>query len=479
MASLYGAVDYVLSRTSRNYVKLKEAYSSLSAMGNLTPILMQLIGAERRSLDDRDREALGQEALLSFRINPMVYNFVNVMQNFLVGPGVEIKHNDEACREEIKAFQHENRFDVKFLQLIARYYLDGEVFPVLFINQATGDTKLREYDPAEVIEVVHDDDDYEETVGLWRKWTQRKWVADTKAWDETEEEDFIEHDQVVAPFTLRDFMVWRRPSVMTETRGFSFLTPVLHYTTQFREFIKLRLNIHRALGAYARFWTLKNLKGSGAEQEATVNTFREVLAQRGAPPPGSELVKTKDVDVETQASGITAASAGAEGDFRAVALQVATGLGIPEFMASGDASNANFASTSNVVQAFIKHAQKNQTIWLTFLVELYGRFLQAKAAAGRVTEAAAAEPITVVWPVLIPESLEDLTAFLAWAVAIEMITPETAAMISPFDIDYEAEAKKIKELADERRDNAPGAVPFTHVPPVVPPEPGDEEVPAF
>ena len=456
-----------------------EEQTQLSSLLTLAGLLQYAAG-ESRDMAETARLATGGEAYNAYRTNPMGFNYVNVMTNFLFGPGVQFSHPDDAAQAALRDFLAKVKFGRKLMELSNGYHIDGIRFPVAYANTLTGEVKLREFDPTTVKNIVTAEDDYEEITGLYREYTERVWSEDGRSYRDEQKYEFVQQDDRVGGYTVRHFFVWKRPTVGGETRGWSFLTPVLHYLVQFREFVKTRLNLNKALAAFAWKWKLYGLHGSIAQKQTAAEDFREVLTKRiGAISAGSQLVSVptgtegnaeEGFDVDAITSGVTAGNSGAHGDARTLALQCAVGMSTPEGVATGDWSNANYSSLSLSIQTFIKNIQGEQTVWGIegFLGEFFDWWLAIQRDAGLISGAAAEMSVNITWPIIIPYDLTQLKTLLEFLYDKQMITKRTALSITPFDVDFDAEQEELERDAAEekaRKEKEEAENP----PPVIPP----------
>jgi len=177
-------------------------------------------------------------------------------------------------------------------------------------------------------------------------------------------------------------------------------------------------------------------------------------------------VHNENIKWEAKSPNIGAGDA--KDDIRELGNQVGAALSMPEFMIRGDAANANYASTDVVYQAFKIVVEAQEGFWGENNVELFRWFLERKAAARRVSEEAAKEPVVVIWPDL-PEDQKAFNEMLQNALAVDGISLDTYRQYLPIPIDAAEEEEKVKKEKEERVKQA-GGLPFMH-----PPEPEEEE----
>jgi len=423
------------------------------------------LGGALRDVDTYEREEVSTNAWKIYRENPMAAAYVNNMLYFMARPGFKIYHNDPQADEEVQAFIEGDYYYDTIKEFIIRGFLDGEIFPVAFANTLTGDIRVREVDPLEVKEVITNADDYRDIEALYREYTRREYSYATQAWVPTILKEFIRRDERVEgeAYTLRTFFAWKRPTLSSATRGLSYLAPCLWDLTQYKELKRNRVNLNRARTAYVNDITV-----NGTPEE--VEAYRAQLEAEGAPGPGATRVHNDKITWDMKSPNIGAGDA--KDDVRELGLQMGAALSMPEFMIRGDAANANYASTDVVYQAF-KIVVEAQEGWHTDNnVELFRWFLERKAAARRVSEEAAREPVVVVWPDL-PEDQETFNAMLLNALAVDGISLDTFRQYLPIPIDSEAEAEKVAKEKAERIKQA-GGIPFEHPAPAEEPEEEEE-----
>ena len=419
------------------------------------------VGGALRDVDQVEREETSVNAWRIYRDNPMAAAYVNNMLYFMTRPGLKISHNDPQADEEIQAFIESDSYYDTLKEFIIRGFLDGETFPIAFANTLTGDMRVREVDPLEIKEVITSPEDYRKVEALYREYTEREYIYETKSWKTQLIKEFIKPDEQVSgeAYTVRTFFFWKRPILSSATRGLSYLTPVLWDLTQYKELKRNRINLNRARTAYV--W---DIEVTGTEQE--VDTYQAKLIAEGAPGPGAQRVHNSNIKWEAKSPNIGAGDA--KDDVRELGNQVGAGLSMPEFMIRGDSSNSNYASTDVVYQAFKIVVEAQEGGWADNNVELFRWFLERKVDARRVSEEAAREPVNVVWPDL-PEDQEAFANMLQNALAVDAISLKTYTKYLPIPVDPDDEQEQIAKEKEEAIKRG-GGMAFEH-----PEEPEEEE----
>lgn len=425
------------------------------------------LGGALRDVTAYEREETSTNAWQIYRENPMAAAFVNNMLYFMTRPGLKIYHNDAQADEEVQEFIESDEYYDTMKEFIVRGFLDGEIFPVAFANTLTGDMRVREIDPLEVKEVICNADDYRDIEALRREYTRREYSYATGTWTPKLIKEFIKPDERVEgeAYTLRTFFFWKRPTLSSAMRGLSYLTPCLWDLTQYKELKRNRINLNRARTAYV--WEVE-VEGTPDDVEA----YRARVADEGAPGPGSIRVHNANVKWEAKSPNIGAGDA--KDDVRELGNQVGAALSMPEFMIRGDASNSNYASTDTTYQSFKIVVEAQEGMWEDNNVELFRWFLERKAAARRVSEEAAREPVVVAWPDL-PEDQKTFNEMLFNAEARDAISIKTLRQYLPIPIDPDEEEEQVKKEKAEAIKQR-GGLPFEH--PVPEEEPEEVEVAA-
>jgi hypothetical protein len=439
--------------------KLKEATEQLSVFDILDPRYWQAVGSSQRDLPSDVRDTISRQTWLTYQTIPTASGFVNNILNFMVGPGFQITHPDERADKVVQEYIARDRFMALSSEVLTQYLITAEVPAQLFIDMITGDGLVRAFDPLELYDVIYDVNDNRNVLGLRRRYTRREFSFEAKAWAETSVEDDIQHDErrpdEWGAYTVRDFVFWKRPTMPSAGRGLPFLTPVLKWMTQYEKLLEARLVLNRARATYARDLDM----GPEATQETCAKRQAELDAE-GERRPGAWFVHNTNTKLTFPGPNIGAGDA--RDDLRAFVLMIVAGLGVPEFIATGDASNGNFASTTNVVQAFVKGIQKFQTDFTDGWVDpVFKRLLRAKAEARQIPAEAAEIPVNVACPEILPFELDKLGQVLQWAVALDVMSKEDALNILPWDLTRDAVKERIAAEREERMEKA-GGVPAEH-----------------
>jgi len=473
------AADAVMARSPAYRAvetKLREATEILSIYNILDPRYWYAVGSSQRDMPANVRDTISRQVWTIYQTNPTAANYVNAVSAYLIGPGFQIKHPDPDADEVVQEYIAADKFMATANVAVNQYLLTAEVPALIFVNVLTGEVKVRLVDPLEIYDVAYDPDDNQTVVALWRRYTRREAVLSAKswAWVETSVEDVITQDEKRpeewGAYTRRGFVFWKRPTIPAATRGVSFLTPALKWMTQYERIIEARVALNRARATYARDLELgAGPDGKGATQEEC-DAMQAKLNAQGESRPAAWFVHGPGAKLTFPGPNVGAGDA--KDDLRAVILMAVAGLGIPEFIGTGDASNANYASTSNVAASFVKAIQKRQFEKTTgFIQPVFDVVLNAAADARRISPEAAVTPVEVTYPQIQGDALADLTAFITAGLAQGFLDKETAADLAPFELTWDTIKARLAVERAERVKDA-GGIPDIHTVPPQPPVSG-------
>jgi hypothetical protein len=139
-------------------------------------------------------------------------------------------------------------------------------------------------------------------------------------------------------------------------------------------------------------------------------------------------------------------------DLRAVKLMSVAGSGQPEFMLTGDASNANFASTQETTLAFLKCLEDYQDLFEYFLSALFNKVFFYSQKYGEAPDTFT-DPngeeipmnslVSVTFPETKPKDIEKLGRYLQTLQLMGIASDETLASMA--GIDWQSEKIKLEK----------------------------------
>ena len=390
----------------------------------------RLTGTADRELDPGAGEALRTQAQRASLKAPHMRGYLGSLGRFVVGVGPTITPEledpvKEAAGDWWKKFKRLNKWDEALEDEIPhRTWRDGEVFNRFFKQESEGPPDDWEPDPEMVnrLEINLDDivppdvpagmtfirlippeqiRDPDGKVSHGILTSKRDvctplayvWAPDEKKREEVIPAKDIQHIKINVDQDVK--------------RGRSQLEVLLKRNKQYEDWLGYRilLNLYRS-----SIVLIKRIKGATATQ---VQALKEKYASQRRdqtrtnraqmPRPGTTVHATEGVEYEFLSPDLQAQDA--QHDGRSILLSMAAGTGLPEFMFTGDASNANFASTMVAESPAVREFQRWQDFFTPHFQDIYRRVMVNGAEAGQIkglsVDQAETMEITVTWPALL------------------------------------------------------------------------------
>jgi hypothetical protein len=422
-------------------------------------------GAGDKEFAEADLESMRKRAWYMYLFNSLAKRQVRHTTSFLLGRGVEVEAVDDKAQPVIDEFREDNDFDMFLREAVNGYQLTGEAIWLLFKNVVNGDVRVRDCDPGEIFEVVRDPEDNAIVKYLARRYIKQNFDPVERVYLAAEEvEETVEQGYYVGRHTIRDFMYLKSPSVVSRKRGISELLSHLRELKWYDQLIRAR-TIRNKMLAHIVF----DVELDTTNKETITRRKREI-DRRGVPPPGSVIVRGAKEKWSLLAASQGQAGEGAAGvDMRYLRLMAVAGSGLPEFMLTGDASNANYASTLSALDGFVRYIIEYQDIWEWHLIKLFKYVIDAKKEAGTLGKTVGNGTL-ITFPEVLTEDIKALYEALTLAQMGGWASDSTVAARAGFD--PAAEKEKIEAEKKEADEEAGGHGP------VPPPEPDEGEPPA-
>lgn len=265
---------------------------------------------------------------LAYKYNsdPIARNIANAYTFFTFGGGFTISHESEAEDYRFIEWSERNSFVNFQKKLIQEQFLFGNAPVVLYpltweegredepqpgeaipLERPTKAKEFRYIPDSRLVEILRSREDYTKVLGY--RFEGMGWVA---------------------PCDVISFSV---ETLGTSLRGSSILTPVLTELLMLHKFAEARfyLNLTRSRLPIIR----KAQSQTGAAAQAS--------ALSSLPKAGSVLRIGAGEDIQFPSLNVD--SGNAADDYRLLILRVASGVSLPEYLVSQDASNSNYAST--------------------------------------------------------------------------------------------------------------------------------------
>lgn len=334
-------------------------------------------GAESISLD-QVRE-LARRAYEAYHGNSLIHRAVDVSAHYVWGRGVNIASPQHEVQAAITDFLTEptNAAELGHVGLMEKertVRLQGQLFLVLFTNTETGEVLVRTLPFADIVDVITDPDDYQQTRFVAR-------VRPGSASGETIYHPALGYDPDAKPPTVDGHAVlWNAPvlfaplpRVCREPWAVPDVAGALVWARSYSTFLQNISSINAALAQVALLATAKSpaafaafsgLFNTGTRKPAIPTASTAIL------PDGSSLTPFKTAGVTTSAD---------EG--RRFMLMVAAHTGVPEHILQGDPATGNLATSKTMERPFELAGLNRQRWWEDVLERVAYYAVTARALA--------------------------------------------------------------------------------------------------
>lgn len=400
------------------------------------------LGVTTRELDEVSAASLQEQALQYALTNPHAIGYLASLHRFVMGRGPSIrcalddKALAAACDAQWEMVARANNWEDLEDELVGRLWRDGEVFLRGIVQPIDGALPGYGIDPqvAQTLERYGVDltqlSPPNVPAGLLvLRLLPPDQIRDpsgvishgiiTAARDVQAVLGYVWAPDNAAPTVLRNYRIadrvgdevlhWKIRVDADIKRGRSILEPILQGAAQYQQWLKYRIMLNLMRTSVV---LIKQIKGSPSQvaalrdaQERTrdTGTGRQLKMLR----PGTTIHATDSIDYRFEAPNIHAPDA--KDDGRAILLQLAAATGLPEYMFTGDASNANYASTIVAEAPAVREFEAWQDRLTPLFVTVYRWAMRAAAQYGAIplsADEAATVPVAVEWPPVLPRNEE-------------------------------------------------------------------------
>ncbi len=434
--------------------KLKNAWNYLKpvseSINDGEPGYTKLGDVEDKNITFDYLKKIRHEAWKAVLTNPLAKRQIRNVTSYLVGRGLKISSPSIDAQEIIDDFIHdpENYWELFVREESNRLQIDGEIIVLLFINTGNGKVMVRDIEPNEITEVILSPDDYRKILALRRVHTRKIYSDDFKSFKTETIDEYIKPGEPDPnnENIIRDFLFIKMPIIATQFRGIPELSSHLYWLKKYRQLLDARVVLNEGRAAF--IWDVT--------VDGTDKDVKDVREKNSKPPrPGTVKFHNKQVTWEPKSLNINAQES--EADLRAVKLMTVAGSGQPEYMITGDASNANFASTQETTFSFLKCLEDYQDLYEYFLGALFNKVFYYAQKYGEAPETfkdvngeeiKGDELINITFPETKPRDLEKLGKYLQILQLMGIVSDETLAGMA--GIDWKAEKAKLEKEALER-----------------------------
>lgn len=324
---------------SEQLVNLAEARFNLPVAED--PGRWTLIGPDQRTLTEEDRTDHRAKARRLVRENPHARQILQILESYVAGPGLAVKHtpDDAAADDAWQRFLDANADHYSFREHARRVWRDGEAF--LRVFPTAGAPQVRFIDPEEIA----GDAQHPESQGIL-----------TSPRDVENRTHYLRIDRVTGELQERipahQVRHTRINADSNEKRGLTLFAPIEEVLECYKSWYETELTARR-LQASIVLW--RKVQGSPQAIESLAESLKRETVSTPTPGrpnesiryerfrPGTILTTNHATEIEFLQPRTNLRDSVPLG--RMLLLAAAAGVGLPEFMLTSDASNANYAST--------------------------------------------------------------------------------------------------------------------------------------
>ncbi|MFA4971734.1 MAG: phage portal protein [bacterium] len=361
---------------------LHEAYDPRDKLKDPDEDRWQKIGgsSDLKALDSADHGTMRTQAVNFFYRNPHARGIVRLFEKYIAGRGFNISPKAKLRRvaDYWKAFWRKNGMDRRRREIVRRTVRDGEVF-LRYFKDKDGVPIVRFMNPDLVAEpdattaknagavgnvscgVETDNDDVETVLAYWYK--GKRIPAEE-----------VQHEKILVDSDVK--------------RGRSILEIDMPDFTYYRSWLQNRMTLAKLRTAIG---LVKNVDGTPT-QVANIASATKTASKVN--PDGSYMQKLMDgVNILTASRGVkyefltpNLQASDAQNDGRSVLLSISAGVGLPEFMVTADASNANYASTLVAESPGVMEFYDWQDFFRGAFERMYERVIKYGMTIGEIPE---------------------------------------------------------------------------------------------
>jgi hypothetical protein len=377
-------LPYVTQGVCKELESLSDLYKDTRGFNMVSPSTSkQRYGVPIDPISDSLREKLVKQAYHVFWRDPLARNIIRSYVHLTVGGGIQVRFvgkDAKRAQERWNIIAKCNNWELKYRDYLALSYLLGEWFllrsprvnndfwgkgkprsdraKVLKKLQSTPpeDIVISSISPLEISDILCSKGNRE--IPMYYAVAQGDSVADVL----DAEKAGVHGNQWPRGFWADD-VTHMCVDDLLGGRGSSILAPVLKHLSYYRLFQLDRVTLN---AIRARIPLIRKVTGGSARKSA----LRTAMDTDKLPHPGTIFIVDKDEQWDFPSTPQDGASANRDG--RAILLMISAGVTLPEFMVSGDAGGANYASqlvASSPMVSMFKFLRERFGIQLCQLIE--------------------------------------------------------------------------------------------------------------
>lgn len=323
-------------------------------------------------------QELYQDALSTWRKNPIAWRIIAITADYVVGDAISISSPVVALAQFISEFWHhpQNHMDLRLETMCDELARSGDLFVLLFRNAVDGMSYLRFITKDAIRQVETAENDWENEIAYHELGVDGKeqvWLSPT-------------HPQAAqAPAIMLHYSINRPLGALL---GEGDLTTLIPWLQRYSRMLEDRVRLHWAIRAFLWIVTVPS------------NLVREKQEQYRRPPEAGSII-IKDESETWGAVAPELHGADARHDLTAVRGMIDAGSGYPPHW-RGEAADANLATATAMQAPTERHLLRRQRYFTYLLEDILFQAYQRGVQAGRL-EALPTNDYTRLFTVSLPE----------------------------------------------------------------------------
>jgi len=339
----------------------------------------QTIGtvSDGRDLTEQQMKTSRSQSRKFFRFNPHGKSIIRNMCKFVIGRGVKFITLDTESGRKKKVnkvwarFVEINKWLLRQKEIVTRGFRDGEVFLRYFPlkNKDSGYLAFRFIDPDSIANppqaTMQVDQDNKTKRGTILTYGIEHNVNDVEDiqwyWIDGKE---VKAEEIIHIKLLAD---------SDQKRGVPFMESVLEDIKNYRNWLKDRIVLNKIRTAIALIrkipagvGTPTQINSIRDQNSASIRNVKSSKVQAFEP---GTILTTRGIEYEYLTPNLEARDSAQDG--RNILLNVAAGVGMPEYMVTADSSNANYSSTMVAESPAVKEFEDWQDFFSVFFQTIW------------------------------------------------------------------------------------------------------------